>query len=104
MRIRPHLRRRARLLRACTVCGRPSATNRCPEHAKGTPYGSAHQRIRAQLLAEESLCWRCGKPGTAADPLVAGHVVGVVDGGPTARINYRAEHRSCNSRAGAAVV
>ena len=66
-----------------------------------TATGRAHRRARAQTLAEETTCARCGKPGAADDPLVAGHIIAHAYGGPTHRSNYRAMHASCNNELGA---
>ena len=85
--------------RMCVVCGRKTKTGRCPEHQL-PPRGRPHRRVRAQVLAEESICWLCGKPGTVDDPLTLDHVVPRAHGGPTARANCRAAHSSCNKRRG----
>lgn len=63
-------------------------------------YG-AHRRLRAQVLAEERLCWICGGPGTPDDPLTLDHVIARANGGTHVRPNGRAAHRSCNSARGA---
>jgi 5-methylcytosine-specific restriction endonuclease McrA len=90
------------ILRACSQCGRPSTTSRCPDHAKRRPYRSAeYQTARAQTLAEERTCWLCGEAGTPDDPLTADHLVAVTDNGTSQRMNLRAAHRSCNGRRGA---
>ena len=90
-------------MRSCLVCGRPSPGPRCREH-EIPRRGWQHQQARAQVLAEEWLCWRCGKPGTLADPLTADHVIPRAHGGADARHNMRAAHSSCNKRAGATQV
>jgi 5-methylcytosine-specific restriction endonuclease McrA len=84
-------------MRPCLVCGRPSPGPRCREH-EIPRRGWQHQQARA---AEEWVCWRCGKPGTLADPLTADHVIPRAHGGADARHNMRAAHSSCNKRAGA---
>jgi 5-methylcytosine-specific restriction endonuclease McrA len=63
--------------------------------------GTQHKRIRKQVLAEESVCWMCGLPALPGDPLTADHIIPRAAGGRTVRENYRAAHRSCNSRRGA---
>jgi len=62
--------------------------------------GPDHRRIREQVLAAESTCWRCGKPGTADNPLTADHLIPRSRGGQNVRANYRAAHASCNQSAG----
>lgn len=88
-------------LRPCLDCGRPSAGPRCSAHALPRISARPHRRVRAQVLAEESLCWLCGKPGTADDPLTFDHVIPRAFGGATTRANARAAHASCNSSRGA---
>jgi 5-methylcytosine-specific restriction enzyme A len=82
----------------CTDCKRQTNRERGTTTQRGL--GSDHQRIRLQVLAEETVCWICGKPGTANDPLTADHVVPRIAGGRNTRSNYRAAHSSCNSRRG----
>lgn len=87
-------------LRACTICGRLTTTNRCDAHAL-PPRGRPHRRARAQTLQEETRCWICGHPARPDDPLTADHVIPRAHGGPNTRDNYRAAHASCNIRRGA---
>lgn len=56
-----------------------------------------YRRNRARVLAEEPLCWICGRPGTPDDPLTADHVIPRNQGGSHDRTNLRAGHLSCNS-------
>lgn len=56
--------------------------------------GYTHQKLREQVLREEPYCWICGKRGTAADPLVADHVIPRSKGGTTTQSNLRAAHSS----------
>lgn len=96
-------------LKPCLVCGRPSfAGPRCPAHAlpdvgKSRAVRAEHDRVRAQVLAEEKTCAICGKAGTKKDPLTFDHIIPRAHGGLTTRANARAAHLSCNSRAGATV-
>lgn len=60
----------------------------------------AHNRLRDVVLAEELVCWICGLPGTADDPLTLDHIVSRSRGGQHERSNGRAAHRSCNSAKG----
>jgi 5-methylcytosine-specific restriction endonuclease McrA len=86
-------------LRPCIVCGRPTTGSRRAAHA--LPYrGWDQTHARRQVLSEENVCWRCGRPATPTDPLVAGHLIPRAIGGPTTRENMRAEHRSCNAADG----
>jgi len=61
----------------------------------------AYRKARAQVLAEEHLCARCHKPGSADDPLVAGHITAHAYGGTDTRDNLTAMHASCNNKLGA---
>lgn len=61
----------------------------------------AYRRARAQTLAEETTCARCGGLPTADDPLVAGHVIAHAYGGSDHRDNLTAMHASCNNELGA---
>lgn len=103
-RLLPELRQRARriTLRACAGCGRPTPGTRCPSCAPATGYDTDHRRARGETLATEFICWRCGQPARHGDPLEADHVTARIHGGLNVRTNYRAAHRSCNRRAGAA--
>lgn len=80
--------------RTCSGCNRERGSST----ARGL--GAEHRRIRRQVLAEETTCWLCGKPGTEADPLQADHIVARADHGSTDRSNYHAAHSSCNARRG----
>jgi 5-methylcytosine-specific restriction endonuclease McrA len=101
---------RGRLMGVMRVCmshgiyepGNPSIPRgRCPLCYREHNRGRHHRRVRAQVLAEETVCWLCGLPPTEQDPLTFDHVVPLAEGGKTSRANGRAAHRSCNSRRGA---
>lgn len=85
-------------LRICPApgCGhlRPCAQHPAPT----TSRGRAHRKARAQTLREEHICWLCGQPGTAADPLTADHIIPRAHGGIDHRDNMRAAHASCNKK------
>jgi hypothetical protein len=49
----------------------------------------------ARCYARKFVCWVCGKPARADDPLTADHLVARADGGRNVRANYRVAHRSC---------
>lgn len=54
-----------------------------------------YRKARAQLLAQSTTCWICGRPG--AD--TADHVVPLAAGGhPTSLLNMRPAHHRCNSK------
>jgi 5-methylcytosine-specific restriction endonuclease McrA len=97
----PAPRRRGR----CPDCEREYYRERRKRRGSTTQrgLGHTHQQLREQVLAEEKLCWLCGKPATAGDPLVADHVIPRSRGGATTRANLRAAHASCNARRGQAV-
>lgn len=69
--------------------------------------GHRRRQIRAQVLREESDCWRCGLPvDKTLPPHLDGspevdEVIAVALGGdPLDRNNARLAHRLCNIRAG----
>ena len=56
---------------ACVTCGRISLEAQCPEHQRGSPrergYDHHFEASRAQLLAGQPKCVRCGiRPATVA--------------------------------------
>ena len=101
------------LSRLCRDCPRtiPWGRQRCDyceedyQRLRGTPayrgYDARYQRLRAQVIAEETHCWLCLGTDFSSDPPTADHVLPLVDGGPTVRGNLRLAHYSCNSRRGA---
>jgi 5-methylcytosine-specific restriction endonuclease McrA len=97
--------------RPCLVAGCPNTTegSRCPEHAKRKRdvrppsergLGWDHAKMAKRVLAEEKICWLCGKPGYVDDPLQADHVIPRSKGGTNVRSNYHAAHASCNRSRG----
>lgn len=110
----------ARALRACSVSGCPGTSRvsgrcgsrdccggRCvpkkpwshtvaSRQARG--YDAEYVRNRAIVLAEESDCGICFKPGRPDDQV--DHIVPVVKGGTSTRANLRRAHRTCNERRG----
>lgn len=60
-----------------------------------------YRGVRAVVLAEERVCYICGREGTPDDPLTTDHVLARARGGSHARSNLRAGHLSCNSAKGA---
>ena len=95
-------------MKVCTRCGKRQSLCACDQQAR--PFGTRlYQRAKAQMLAEESVCWICENPpwpddinpATGAyDPITADHIVEVAAGGSSHRDNLRMAHRSCNSRRG----
>ena len=91
-------------------CGILSPNTRCPAHtaqasrARDQRRGTRQQRgldaeydrNRAIIMTTATVCAICGQPGTASDPLTAGHVVGRAQGGTNGLDNLRAEHASFN--------
>lgn len=72
-------------------------------------YANGHRRreLRRRVLAEEDVCWICGRPVDkslpAGDPMAPelDEVVPVSLGGsPVERANVRLAHRVCNERRG----
>lgn len=55
------------------------------------PYGSAHKRIRRELIAEDPNCRRCGKLGSHAD-----HKLAICMGGETTKENMTLLCLSCS--------
>ncbi|MEU8055701.1 HNH endonuclease [Microbispora bryophytorum] len=69
--------------------------------------GRPWRRIRAQVLAESSVCWLCGKwidqtlPPQHPMSATVDHVIPISRGGPELDPSLlRPAHRSCNSRKG----
>lgn len=96
--------------RPCLDCRRPTTATRCrpcrlaAERERDRARGSrqergldaTYDRNRKALLAAAQVCAICGRPGTADDPLTAGHIVARADGGGNTPDNLRAEHASYN--------
>lgn len=61
--------------------------------------GWTHQKRARESITPADLCWRCGQPGTPADPITADHETPRAQGGSDSPL--RPAHRSCNSRRGA---
>jgi 5-methylcytosine-specific restriction endonuclease McrA len=89
------------LLKACSICGRPSPTSRCSQHPKPPKRSGTYTRNAAKVRASATRCYLCGKPFTAEDPAVADHVHPRAYGGSDELENLRPAHRSCNGRKGA---
>jgi 5-methylcytosine-specific restriction endonuclease McrA len=89
------------ILKACSICGRPSPTSRCSQHPKPPKRSGSYTRNAAKVRASATSCYLCGKPFTAEDPAVADHVKPRAFGGSDNPANLKAAHRSCNGRKGA---
>lgn len=69
--------------------------------------GRPYRRVQAQVYAEESHCWLCGRHVDQQlphnDPMARSidHVIPKVRGGTDHRTNLRLAHRQCNSDRGA---
>ena len=68
---------------------------------------SARERVRKQVLREETHCWLCGDPvdvrlsaGQPASPEVDEILPVSLGGSPTDRKNLRLAHRLCNQKRG----
>lgn len=94
-------------LRPCLDCRRPTSNgSRCPScqqawdarrpsrHKRG--YGTTYDRLRRQVLAEETHCWLCGGFVPEGDKSVD-HVVPLSKGGSEDRLNLRLAHKRCNT-------
>lgn len=91
------------------VCAQPGCTtllplgvSRCPRH-RLPKRGRQHRLVAATVVLHATVCAECGLPPTADDPLTGDHITPVVLGGRDVESNYRAVHRSCNSRNGAKI-
>lgn len=82
----------------CTVL-LPVGTTRCPGHAL-PKRGAQHRRASNPVVKSATVCWICNLPPTSSDPLTADHIIPRALGGLDITSNYRAAHRSCNSRRG----
>jgi 5-methylcytosine-specific restriction protein A len=85
-------------------CPRPAleGSPRCQAHTKGggwirrgSSYGSAWPRLRAQVLREEPRC-QLGLPGCTVVSTEADHIVPRLDGGSHDRANLRGVCASCH--------
>ena len=89
--------------RAC-VCGRIDCERHKPRRTYRKPpgaYGPAYKENRLVVLTRAGCepgtgiggaCEMCGRPGTADDPLEAGHIVPISRGGDDELTNFRAVH------------
>ena len=65
-------------LKACAVCGRPSAAAHCIDHIETSKWktsGHVRRTMRTIVLAQEHVCALCGKLGTPDNPLTIDHIV-----------------------------
>lgn len=91
------------MLKACTICGTPSLTGRCPQHPKPRSPSSkatskwAHRKARARMLHGHRVCWICGEHIDRAD-LQADHLTPVSKGGEHGQM--APAHALCNNRRG----
>ena len=89
------------ILRRCFRC-RALVQGRCPCRQASSierGYGSAWQRLRASILADDPDCAACGAPARVVD-----HIIARVNGGSDARDNLQALCRACHARKTAADV
>lgn len=96
--------------RPCLDCGSLTSASRCRtchlagererDRQRGTRQqrglDATYDRNRRALLAAATVCAVCGLPGTADDPLTAGHITPRSEGGSNGLDNLRAEHASYN--------
>ncbi len=78
----------------CPTCQRARDAARGTTTARGLGYH--YQRARAKVLAVDTICWICHKPG--AD--TADHLIPRSRGGESTVANLRPAHSACNSRRG----
>ncbi len=61
-------------LKACTICGRPTTTSRCPAHKIKRARGRAGQQRRARTLTRDNhTCRNCGHHDPTGRTLHADH-------------------------------
>lgn len=96
-------------VRACINCGRPAVAgrSRCTQ-CGGNPrpkgprlHDAQHTHNAKAVVAQATVCARCGLPPTPTNPLEAAHIIPASQGGPNTPTNYQAEHRSHNRADGA---
>jgi 5-methylcytosine-specific restriction endonuclease McrA len=84
---------------ATCPCGGSSGRRRASTTERG--YGTAWQRLSAQVIAEEGACIDCGWVGSVGNPLTADHRTPKSSGGSDSRSNLVCRCRRCNSAKGA---
>lgn len=97
--------------RPCLAPGCPAVVrgaSRCPAHqlprrphTRSTAergYGSAWQRLSAQVIARQPWCSHCGTSGDESNPLTADHILPLARGGLSTLDNLQTLCRDCNSR------
>lgn len=95
----------ARFPQPCLDCGTPTrAGSRCTHctSRRGTPYGSAWQRLVQRVIVRDGgICWACGKPGATSGH----HLKGVATYGAELpdEGDVVAVHIGCNSRLGSPI-
>lgn len=99
-------------LKPCLDCGTLSPEARCPPHrkakdnARSARRGTTAQRgltgVHAAMSryykSTDAPCVICGRRGTPANPITAGHIIARSKGGTNDPANYQPECRSCGSK------
>jgi hypothetical protein len=88
----------------CMDCGEPAASVRCDRCCTRLRNGRPWRTLQAQVFAEETHCWICGRwvdqdlPPEHAESRTADHIHQLRDGGPALdRNGCRLAHRNCNT-------
>lgn len=63
-------------------------------HQRG--YGTAHDKMRAHLIATVILCEECTRQGRSTPGVIADHIKPLAKGGTGARSNYQLLCRDCS--------
>ncbi len=89
------------MLRACTICGAPSTSSRCPQHAIHRLRGGARVALHQRILNRDLRRCQLRLPGCTLIATCVDHVLPLAAGGTDHPSNLRASCDPCNRQKGA---